>query len=139
VYDRSKMKKNPPSSNGSRLAITPTIEDVEDLVPVRPTAPVSDGGQPWEQPFEADASEFEQRDSPWESFYTDALLRLEKTPKHKAIVYPFRSEREAERGYEAIARRARARLGKGHIVCGVRRDPPPRFCPARAGLEQITP
>ena len=97
------------------------------MVAAPAAAPQNNGGQPWGQPYEARAEEFEKKESPWDGLYADVLLRLEKTPAHKAIVYPFKTDHDADRAYEAISRRARLRLGKGHVISGTRRDPPRMF------------
>ncbi len=131
VYDRSKAKprqKRQKAKNGnSPVSFAPTVENVEDLKPAPASLkPRDNGHQPWGQPYEVAATDFEPP-SKWEPLYEDALLRLEQTPVSKAVVYPFEDDHTAERAYDGVVNRFRKRYGQHFIIAGVRKNPPRLF------------
>ena len=134
VYDRSKISKRrkelralvAEKANGNPPAFSPTVEDVEDLAPAPRAKNNGDGVQPWGQPYEVAATDFEPP-SKWEPLYQDALLRLEQTPASKAVVYPFEDDHTAECAYDGVVNRFRKRYGQHFIIAGVRKNPPRLF------------
>ncbi len=114
VYDRKKIKQRrdelralAEGKNGNSPAFTPTVEDVDDLAPVKPHDGVN-----WGKPYEVAAEQLDHV-SLWDELYADAMLRLERTSASKAVVYPFTNERDAERAYSAISDRVRKHHGSG--------------------------
>ncbi len=134
VYDRTKIKQRrdelrelAEGKNGNSPTFTPTVEDIEDLKPTPASPkPRDNGRQPWGQPYEVAATDFEPP-SKWEPLYEDALLRLEQTPASKAVVYPFEDDHTAERAYDGVVNRFRKRYGQHFIIAGVRKNPPRLF------------
>ena len=128
IYPR-KPKEPQPAANGSHTVqdYAPTIEDLEDLAPTPRAKSNGNGDQPWGQPYEADPADIDAKPSKWDELYTDAMRRLEKTPPHKALVYPFQNDDDVDRAYEAVHRRVQKRRGIGVIRCGIRRNPPRLF------------
>lgn len=121
----TRRNKSAPPPNGSQ-DFTPTVEDLADLAPVPRAKSNGDGTQPWGQPYEVVASDL-QVPSQWEPLYRDALLRLERTPSHKVIVYPFDDDRTAERAYSGVSGRFHKHHDAGFAICGIRRNPPRMF------------
>jgi len=76
--------------------------------------------KPWGQPLEVPALEFPEtnvmmKDNPHFALLVDVYLRLEQTPRSKAIAVPFDTDRDARRAVASLIRLAKSRVGEGHI------------------------
>jgi len=71
--------------------------------------------KPWGQPLEVPALEFPVKDNPHFALLVEIYLRLERTPKNKAIAVPFDTDRDARRAVASLIRLAKSRVGEGHI------------------------
>lgn len=84
--------------------------------------------RPWGQPQEVSNSEWPNQCA-WTygmgtELLRDLMLRLERTPRNKAIAVPFDTQGDARRMRNRLYRQAYQKLGRGHIsfAIGHRRD-----------------
>lgn len=77
--------------------------------------------KPWGQPLEVPALEFPEtnvmmKDNPHFALLVDVYLRLEQTPRSKAIAVPFDTDRDARRALTAEARAEHLHAGQEAII-----------------------
>jgi hypothetical protein len=112
VYERNKTTKTRPnlSGNGDRA---------ED--------PVIRADAPYHTPTEIDARDIPapwSRWGRWARLYQDIQLRLEKTPPHRALAYPFQDTKALKSAYDGLHRRLKQREDDDYIHLSTRSDPP---------------
>lgn len=73
------------------------------------------GRQPWRDPMEVHRSLMPSTHNPHEDLFRDVVLRLEKTPPSKALMYPFDSVEATHTAARSIAVMFARRIGKNVI------------------------
>ncbi len=65
-----------------------------------------------------------RKSSKYDPLIADALLRLEMTPRDKAIMYPFETKKAAESAASMVRKLITKRFGRAFAVVQYRTDPP---------------